>query len=469
MNLSNYSPIHSQELSELIKTEPWPCILQSKEIIDQAKLETIAPPRPRSPEGDVVEQLKALNEEKVKALIKGGIRDKSILLKELSTWPIRWQNGQKPKLSFLGICLTTDCNFSPKCIYCNQRPFQAIEQLEVWKRAIDEITESGSRIGALVYLTGGEPLLLKEKLCGRNGLIRYAAERKAVINLNTNATLITPEVAIGFIASGLAKLHISLDAGDPNIQNSLVGENPVFNRIVRGIYNVQIARELIGVDYPKIHINCVMTNKNLLRFPELLSFLLERRKIQGEVRDELGVHLIPVGGESNVKLRPTHEELKHFYLQTWQETDQLWNDYQAKIETPPDKRRLLKDHFFFTSSYFRVAHRGSLDDYIENSTKGIYSELALIDRCYVAPTQAFLLPNGDQHWCGAHVNSHPKPLGNVQNRGICENIISNVNGLEEFPSQYCRNCATATLAINQSVQRSLNKLIDEWEKQSVNA
>jgi len=54
----------------------------------------------------------------------------------------------------------------------------------------------------------------------------------------------------------------------------------------------------------------------------------------------------------------------------------------------------------------------SLDEYCEQAARGNYWQGALTERCYVAPTQAFVLPDGSQHWCGAHAIRRPGPLGN---------------------------------------------------------
>ncbi len=120
-------------------------------------------------------------------------------------------------------------------------------------------------------------------------------------NVNTNAITLTPEVALRFIKVGLAKLHISLDTSDRAVQNHLRGEH--FAQILEGIYNVQLARDIIGVSYPVIHTNCVLTNRNLDLFPELFAFILEKHKQTADKNNhfynDLFPHVIPVGGSDN--------------------------------------------------------------------------------------------------------------------------------------------------------------------------
>lgn len=84
---------------------------------------------------------------------------------------------------------------------------------------IEEVTSNTNGEGPYICITDGEPLTLKERIWGDDGLIRFAAEWGARINVNTNGALITPEVALRFIKAGLGILHISLDTADVELQN----------------------------------------------------------------------------------------------------------------------------------------------------------------------------------------------------------------------------------------------------------
>ena len=80
----------------------------------------------------------------------------------------------------------------------------------------------------------------------------------------------------------------------------------------------------------------------------------------------------------------------------------------------------------------------------------------------MAPTQAFVLPDGSQHWCGAHAIRRPAPLGNVLESGLRENIRSAVSGFSAYPNEWCTGCAGATCAINQAAERNLVARVREW-------
>ncbi|MBW2092784.1 MAG: radical SAM protein [Deltaproteobacteria bacterium] len=288
-------------------------------------------------------------------------------------------------------------------------------------------------------------------------MIRFATERGAGVNVNTNAVMLSPEVALRFIKAGLSRLHISLDTSNKDLQNYLLnGER--FDQVLEGIYNVQLARDLIGVSYPVIHTNCVLTNRNLDLFPELFAFILEKHKQTVDQEDpfynDLFPHVIPVGGSSNDDLRPTKAEFKKFYKEIWPEVTRMWDRYQEKFGVPENKRGVLFG--YFSNPFLRVKHQGGLDAYATVSSEGRYGKLALPKYCYVAPTQASFTPDGNQYRCGSHAIRHLLPMGNIKNKSVFENIKAGLSGHDALPQEeYCYGCALATLYINQYAEIQL--------------
>ena len=303
-------------------------------------------------------------------------------------------------------------------------------------------------------------------------VLAFATDLGCAVNINTSAALITPHVALQLVKIGLARLHISLDSADPQVQGELFQGSGRVEPVWKGLFNVQIAREVLGVHHPQIHINCVLTARNLFQFPSLLRSLLEIRQVrstdaEGSITDDplfrdFAFHLIPVGGSENAFLRPTAEEWKRFYTETWEEAEGVWGNYQADVGVPEDKRKPLGGHVPFANPFLRVDHGMSLDEYCERAAQGNYWGGALGERCYVAPTQAFVLPDGSQHWCGAHAIRRPRPLGNVQETMLRQNIRANIKGLAQYPNAFCTSCAGATCAINQAALRNLRSQIEEW-------
>ena len=74
-----------------------------------------------------------------------------------------------------------------------------------------------------VRLTGGEPLILAAEVWGDDGITAFATGLGCAVNINTNATLITPLVALMLVKVGTAKVHVSIDSADPEVQAAYLG------------------------------------------------------------------------------------------------------------------------------------------------------------------------------------------------------------------------------------------------------
>lgn len=462
IDLSPYTPTHQAELRALLGTPEWQDALASG-LVDRTRRDRIEPGKTRPFTDTVVSALLGYNRRRAAERVAAGCHDEDALVAELCRWPANL-GDRPPGLSFLGLNVTPACNLQPRCRYCNQPWVEPRLDLDLWKGIIAESTPEGEAEGPYIYLTGGEPLVLGEAIWGDGGLVRYATERGAGVNVNTNATLVSPVVALAFVRAGLLRLHISLDTGDPALHGRLRGGDGGLDAVLRGIYNVQLARALVGVDYPGIHTNCVLTNLNLDRFPELFAFLLERRERIADphhpLLNDLFPHVIPVGGETNAHLRPTAAEFRRFYEDVWPRVADRWDAHQADIGIAEGERRELFG--YFSNPFLRVTHRGGLDAYAEASAAGRYGELALIDRCHVAPTQAAFTPDGTQYRCGAHAIRHAHPLGHVSEGGVHANISRGLADLDALPDPAsCDGCALATLYINQDVDKALRREVRE--------
>lgn len=462
--LTQYTDQHRAELQRLLETPEWQEVV-SAGLVDEAAVEGLCPGSTRSFIDTVVDQLLAFNQQAVRALIDGGCVDGERLFERLSRWP-RDLQGRQPAISFLGLNVTAECNFEPKCVYCNQPCPESSVGVNSWRAVIEEATADGDGQGPYIYITGGEPLLLGEELWGDDGLVRFATRRGAGVNVNTNATMLTPAVAVRLVKAGLWKLHVSLDTPDRDLHSALRGGEQ-FDQVLRGIYNVQLARDLVGVGHPVIHTNCVLTRKNLHDFPRLIAFLLEKRKQavrkDDPFKEDLLPHVIPVGGDDNGWLRPTADQFREFYEGVWAEVCRMWDAYQDGLGVPKEEQRALFG--YFSNPFLRVEHRGGLDAYVEASAEGRYGRLALSRHCYVAPTQAAFTPDGNQYRCGCHAVRRTLPVGNVEQRGIFQSIREGIDGLEHLPRQeHCYGCALATLYINQSVEARLKEKVAELLK-----
>lgn len=451
-----YTLQHRERLNWLLSQSDWQDALASVDL-DKLRSETLNPLSPPSQLTGAAQYLLQRNEGRMELMLREGVTDEEKLMDALSDWETALADDECFPVLFLGLVLTLDCSFDPvRCLYCNQSWLPQKLGLDDWKAIVEEVAKP---IPPYIYLTGGEPLLLGSQIWGDDGLVAFATRLGCAVNINTNAELISPKVALYLVKSGLARIHISIDSADPQVQGQIYRLGERVSRVLMGIFNLQIARELLGVSHPQIHINCVLTNLNLFQIPEFLRFLFEIREVQPDnpLSSDFAFHLIPVGGAENADLRPNAEQWRKFYTETWREAEKVWLEYQASIGIPESERKALTEWAPFANPFLRVNHRGGLDEYCEQAAKGIYWATALSQRCYVAPTQAFILPDGSQHWCGAHAIRRPTPLGNVKDGGVRENIRRNISKLRQLPNEFCFNCAGATCAINQTVEQILKE------------
>lgn len=467
MFADTFLPEQAARLERRLASPQWQRLIRSG-AVEQARERRMPTPPDPAPDRLASDHLVARNEAAVRARIAAGETDRDALIAGLARWA--GPDAALPGLSFLGLCLTWACNARPRCLYCNQQPTARRMRLEDWKRVITEAAASGSK--PYVYMTGGEPLLWGDRLYGPDGLIRHAAALGCPANVNTNGFLLTPHAALHLVASGLAKLHISLDSADPAVHDRLAGEEGRWAQALAGIENLLIARALLGGTRPIVHLNCVLTRVNAWGFPELVRLVAHRKPqrapgYEGGRRGDpffrdLGVHLVPVGGGQNAGLRLTAEEVVRFYEETWPAAAAVWDAYEEETGVPADQRVAFNDWAFFASAYRRVRHRGTLAEYAAAAATGDYARLALGPRCHIVPTQAFLLPDGSQYWCGAHYVARPAAVGSVLDGSVLENIRRALPQVAHLPGPYCRNCATATLFLNQTIEEALAGKVEGW-------
>jgi MoaA/NifB/PqqE/SkfB family radical SAM enzyme len=470
----HYKPAQRERLQALAEMPQWAEILARRGVLEQWRAEVREPPAAPGQQTLASQYLQERNANHVKKLLREGETDEAALLGAFGDWGTALTGEDPFPIAFLGLVLTLDCSFLPRCLYCNQLWLPRRLTLDDWKAVLAEVAEP---VPPYVYLTGGEPLILGAEVWGDDGLVAFATRLGCAVNINTNATLLLPHVALQLVKVGLARLHISLDAPDARVQGELLGDPRRPNAVLQGILNVQIAREVLGTRHPEIHINCVLTSRNLFRFPDLLRSLLEMRQIRSPgfegpiTKDPLfrdfAFHLIPVGGSENAFLRPTAEEWKRFYTETWAEAGEVWMDYQASVGVPAEDRTPIAHHVPFASPFHRVNHQMSLEEYCERAGRGEYWQGALSDRCYVSPTQAYVLPDGTQHWCGAHAIRRPPGLGNVTESGVRDNIRANLSRWAECPTSVCSGCAGATCVINQGTRRGLRGQVAQWLEEGI--
>ncbi len=165
---------------------------------------------------------------------------------------------------YVKIKLTWTCNL--RCAMCTVWQQSGSEQmtLPLIISLADELASLGTQ---KVHLSGGEVLLYPHIM----QVIRAFSERGIRVNLTTNGTLLTQEIAARLVENGINNVSVSVDGATPAIHDSLRGKGN-WKRTMRGIYNLRRAARHAK---HKLHIriNTVITRRNyrdLVRLPEVV-------------------------------------------------------------------------------------------------------------------------------------------------------------------------------------------------------
>lgn len=142
--------------------------------------------------------------------------------------------ARKAKIPVTGTFeLTGRCNLACLMCYVRRNPsdkaaisseLSAKQWLDIGRQAADE---------GLLYLllTGGEPFLRPDFFDIYEGLHKLGLK----ISINTNATMITPEIACRLAASPPIAISVTLYGASPQTYGRICGDSGAYDRTIRGI------------------------------------------------------------------------------------------------------------------------------------------------------------------------------------------------------------------------------------------
>jgi len=135
--------------------------------------------------------------------------------------------------------LTLECNL--RCEHCGSRAGCARPQELDTAQCVDVVSQLADLDCRLITLSGGEPTLRADW----EAIARAAVERKVTVNMVSNGTTITAEVAKRMAGCGLSNVGISLDG--PEAINDTVRGAGTFRRAAKGMEELARAGVRMGV------------------------------------------------------------------------------------------------------------------------------------------------------------------------------------------------------------------------------
>jgi len=133
------------------------------------------------------------------------------------------------------------CNF--RCKYCLHRlPADALKAMNfkketlsfsVFQKTIDDLKSFAKPLKSLVFAGHGEPLLHPDIA----GMVSYAKEKQVAerVEVVTNASLLTNDLADALISAGLDRLRISIQGIDADTYHDIAGVTIDLDKFIRNI------------------------------------------------------------------------------------------------------------------------------------------------------------------------------------------------------------------------------------------
>lgn len=190
--------------------------------------------------------------------------------------PENFHTGEFPL--FIDIEATSACNL--RCPFCattfrGKVIKKGFVTFDAVKRIIDEGVSNN--LYGVKFNIRGEPLLHPEI----HEFVKYAKQRGLIdVYFNSNAMLLTDDIARKLIDAGLDRLSISFEGITKDVYEKYrVGAK--YETVLSNIEKIQLLKKKLGVEHPKIRIQTVM-------LPEIENTFEEYKRFWSKVADEVG-------------------------------------------------------------------------------------------------------------------------------------------------------------------------------------
>ena len=283
---------------------------------------------------------------------------------------VKPENLITPRLHVVAWEVTRSCNLY--CAHCRGSADSAHYSGELTTeecfKLVDQILEAGKPI---LILTGGEPLMREDVF----EIGKYAFQRGMRVVMGTNGTLISREIAAKLKNIPIARVGISLDFPNAELQDEFRGQEGAFKAALAGIANARNA----GIE---IQINSTLTRKNVDLLDDLITLALD----VGAVAFHPFL-LVPTGrgkGLESLELPP--------------------EQYEETLHKIYDKQQELEDRLFFKPTdvphYMRVVKQRQKGKQVTAKPGGGHPANVITRGCLAGTGFAFVSYLGKVKGCG---------------------------------------------------------------------
>ena len=302
----------------------------------------------------------------------------AVSLKKAVTRYRLWKKGNFVPF-YVELLVSSRCNL--KCEMCNVWPLAekdpsiAQRELEItdYENLLDELSSMGTRS---LCVSGGEPLLKKDVF----SIIKKAKEKNFSVELITNGTLITNEIARKLLASDVDLVTVSIDSPIEEMHDQIRGAKGLWKRSTRGVRTLYDLRKRSKSQKPRLAIDYVFSKKNYRLIPEMI-----------DLKQSLGfdeIHFLPIIGRTSMS--------KELFLEL---DDLRWLKRNLKLIRQKMEMQNLP--------VSRLEPISSICDDMEDAAKGRYKilNISLPKRakreisCFAAWIQATIDPFGNVYPC----------------------------------------------------------------------
>lgn len=201
--------IIDRESAEIVQALPKECLLSKQDILEELK-------KQKYEDADLEDIIEFLR----------NLKDSYVITDQKMTGE---QTDRPLKIGGVFIETTSQCNL--RCKHCYLSAADSLEN----ELSTDEIISIVHQLEppAVVALSGGEPLMRNDII----PLLQQFAQEGYRCSLLTNATLITPSIAVQIKEAKRATVQVSLESFDKNVHESIRGKN-TFEQTMEGIRNL---------------------------------------------------------------------------------------------------------------------------------------------------------------------------------------------------------------------------------------